>query len=113
MWFCRPHILLISILAINVASWRDGNISPMMANAISPASLMPSGLPGTLQQAMSRRRELWTADGVRALSRGGRAVDPVNDSTNLPHCIDLCIASVCHGSDSITEGNTAAPTTES
>ena len=83
----------------------------MMANAIAPASLMSSDVAGILQQGMSRRRDLWSSDGLRALSRGGRAVDPINDSTNLPHCIDLCIAQICHGSDTITEGNTAAPTT--
>ena len=87
-------------------------MSPMVANAIAPASLMPGDLAGILQQGMSRRRQLWTADGLRALSRGGRALDPINDSTNLPHCIYLCIAQVCHGYlDGPTTQATVAPTT--
>merc|ERR1711936_214645 len=66
----------------------------------------------------SRNTGLWSQRGVRSLLRGSRAsngsgmdLDPINDSSDLPSCIEICMVQNCYGA--IPTANTEAPTTVS
>ena len=87
MWFCKPHILLITILVINVAKWKDENISPMMVNAITSASLMPNDF-AMYGENMSKGRKLWSADGIKSLSKR-------DQEGGLGACIASCVVDTC------------------
>ena len=88
MWFCRPHILLLSLLAINMAEMLIKNRpSTMMADGLVAAAAPSHTLLG-----LSRRRQVWSAPGMRALARN---LDPLRDSSDLPSCVEMCITSTC------------------
>ena len=108
MWFCSAHILIISILVIDMVEWKGNNISPTMVNAIG--SLAPND-SDRYSGNVSRTRQLWSKNGIRSLVRHGRNADPLIDSVDLPSCIEICMVNSCYGV--IPTYNTVAPTTAS
>ena len=101
MWSCKPHILLLSLLAINMADVLISNRpSTIMVDGLVTASAPSQALLG-----LSRRRQLWGIDGVRALARD---LDPLTDSSDLPSCVEMCITSTC---TDFQPAGTDAPTT--
>ena len=103
-------VLAAFILFIGLMEWNG----PKLAEATDPVA---DGVPVKYVR-YSRNTGLWSQRGVRSLLRGSRAasgsgmdLDPINDSSDLPSCIEICMVQNCYGA--IPTANTEAPTTVS
>ena len=110
MEFSNIKVLAAFIFFVALMEWNA-------LRSVDATDPVPDGVPVKYVR-YSRNTGLWSQRGVRSLLRGSRAasgsgmdLDPINDSSDLPSCIEICMVQNCYGA--IPTANTEAPTTVS